>query len=186
MPVLSNAKHERFSQEIASGKGPSEAYGIAGFASKSAKGTSVNASRLLAQTSVQNRVNELLEERELVHSQATAKAIEKVSLTKEWILAKLVENAERAMQAKAVLDEEGGSIGEYQYQGSVANRALELLGKELGMFVDRKEIGKPGEFEEMSADELRTSIARDLEAIGREDLATAFIGRGGETRGKPN
>lgn len=29
--------------------------------------------------------------------------------------------------------------GEYKYDGSVANRALELLGKELGMFVDRSE-----------------------------------------------
>ena len=28
---------------------------------------------------------------------------------------------------------------EYTYQGSVANKALELLGKEIGMFVERRE-----------------------------------------------
>jgi hypothetical protein len=33
--------------------------------------------------------------------------------------------------------------GEFVYNGSVANRALELLGKELGMFIDRKEVGGP-------------------------------------------
>jgi hypothetical protein len=33
--------------------------------------------------------------------------------------------------------------GEYVYNGSVANKALELLGKELGMFIDRKEVGAP-------------------------------------------
>jgi len=28
---------------------------------------------------------------------------------------------------------------EYTYQGSVANRALEFLGKEIGMFTERRE-----------------------------------------------
>jgi len=37
--------------------------------------------------------------------------------------------------------------GQYVYNGSVANKALELLGKELGMFIDRKEVGGPNEFE---------------------------------------
>ena len=36
---------------------------------------------------------------------------------------------------------------DYVYNGSVANNALELLGKELGMFIDRKEVGGPNEFE---------------------------------------
>jgi hypothetical protein len=36
------------------------------------------------------------------------------------------------------------------YNGSVARKALELLGKELGMFIDRKEVGGPNEFERMS------------------------------------
>jgi len=45
------------------------------------------------------------------------------------------------------------------------NRALELIGKELRMFVDRKEVGQPGEFahlENMSADELRAFIHQAL------------------------
>ena len=37
-------------------------------------------------------------------------------------------------------DAEGTETGEYRYEGSVANRALELLGKEFGMFVDRSEM----------------------------------------------
>jgi hypothetical protein len=44
--------------------------------------------------------------------------------------------------------------GEYTYNGSVANKALELLGKELGMFIDRKEIGGLNEFARMSDEEL--------------------------------
>lgn len=38
-------------------------------------------------------------------------------------------------------------------QGNVANRALEVLGKELGTFIDRKEVGRPGDFSGMSEDE---------------------------------
>ena len=48
-------------------------------------------------------------------------------------------------------------------QGNVANRALEVLGKELRMFIDRKEFGRPGDFSGMSEDELDKRI-RELAA----------------------
>jgi len=51
----------------------------------------------------------------------------------------LVENVQRSMQAVAVRDSEGNPI-EYRWSGSVANKALELLGKHLGMFMDKQEI----------------------------------------------
>lgn len=181
MPVLSNPKWELFAQELAKGTTAEKSYEIAGY-----KPNRGNAVTLKQNESISERVVELLAEREKMHGQATAKAVERVALTKEWILGKLIDNAERALQAQQAKDAEGQPIGDFKYEGSVANRALELLGKELGMFVDRKEIGKPGEFEDMTADELRTSIARDLEAVGRKDLATAFIGRSGAAGGKPN
>ena len=55
-------------------------------------------------------------------------------VTAEWVLKGLIEIHDRAMQHHAVLDREGKPIGEYVYQGQVASRALELLGKHLGMF----------------------------------------------------
>ena len=50
---------------------------------------------------------------------------ERAAVTKVWVIDKLVENVEKAMTAK------NGS--------SVANRALELLGQEIGMFRDPKD-----------------------------------------------
>jgi len=117
-----------------------------------------------------------------MHSQATADAIKSTSLTKEWVIETLKENVARAMQAKSVKTEDGEAIGEYQYQGSVANRALELLGKELGMFIDRKEVGKPGEFENMNADQLREFISREAKELGIGATALA----GSERSGKLN
>ncbi len=64
------------------------------------------------------------------------------------------------MQAEAHRSEDGKPIGEYSYNGAVANRALELLGKELGMFIVRKEVGSPGEFERMTDEELLGEVRR--------------------------
>jgi hypothetical protein len=58
-----------------------------------------------------------------------------------------VENVERAMQTESVSHRIGDGEEEVHfecvYNGSVANKALELLGKELGMSINRKEVGGP-------------------------------------------
>lgn len=172
MTALANARHEKFAQELSKGKTADEAYVIAGY--KQNRG---NASTLKQDQSILARVSELLTEHEAIHAQATADAIKSTGLTKEWIIETLKENVARAMQAKPVrTDDDGEAIGEYQYQGSVANKALELLGKELGMFVDRKEVGKPGDFESMNADQLREYIRREAAELGLSAAAAAVSG----------
>lgn len=138
MPILSNPKHEVFAQELAKGKTQIEAHGLAGY-----KPHRSTAAQLARNPNISARVTELLAEREKAHSQATAIAVERAGLTKEWIIARLVDNAERALQAQPARDAEGNAIGDFKYEGSVANRALELLGKELGMFKERIEHGGP-------------------------------------------
>lgn len=133
MPPLDNQRHERFAQDLAKGLPADKAYEAAGF-----KANRGNASTLKQNQNILNRVSELLTERETIHAQATADAIKSTALTKQWVIETLMENVARAMQATPVkTDDEGKATGEYQYQGSIANRALELLGKELGMFVER-------------------------------------------------
>ena len=55
-----------------------------------------------------------------------AKRAEETGISAAWVLKKLRENADNALDPN--LD---------TFNGSVANRALELIGKHLGMFVDR-------------------------------------------------
>ena len=62
---------------------------------------------------------------------------ERTELTQDWVLSKLRENVERAMQAEPVRDRDGNPTGEFVYAGAVANKALELLGKHLDLFSDR-------------------------------------------------
>lgn len=112
--------------------------------------------------------------------------VERAIISKEWVIERLIRNVERAMQSEAVKDSEGNATGEYRYEGSVANRALELLGKELKMFVDRKEVGQPGEFDNLSTNELRERIRRETEALGIHDGAPKAAGRSGTAGSKPN
>ena len=154
MPALKNAQHEKFVQEIVKGSSHGNAYLAAGYKAKNPSVASAAATRLLKDVKIQERVNELQK-----------RAEEKTVLTKAWVLNRLIENVNRAMTAIPVLDREGSATGEYKYEGSVANRALELLGKEQGMFVDRKELGAPGEFERMSDEELRLHILTEVEAL---------------------
>ena len=52
---------------------------------------------------------------------------------------------------------------------SAANRALELLGRELNLFTEKKEVGKPGDFDHMADAELiefievQGEVVRELE-----------------------
>jgi len=142
MPTLPNAKQERFAQECASGKTLEVAHGEAGY-----KADPRNAQKLRKVPHVARRVDEILQEREKIHAQSTAKAVQRLSLTKETILAKLWENAQRASQVIPVTDADGMPIGIYKYDGAVVNRACELLGKELGMFIDRTDIRVHAKYE---------------------------------------
>lgn len=70
-------------------------------------------------------------------AEAMAQRAASTELTAEWIVERLVENANRAMEAEPVRDAMGNPTGIYRYEGSVANKALELLGKHLGIFLDK-------------------------------------------------
>ena len=130
----------------------SEAYRQVYDTNASAKTINEKASRLLAEGKVRARF-------EALQGKVTERAVEKTAISKAWVIEKLVENVERAMQAEAVVDREGKETGEFTYNGNVANRALELIGKELGMFIDRREVGEPNEFAHMTNEELKAFIA---------------------------
>lgn len=60
------------------------------------------------------------------------------------MLERLKEVAERSLQHEAARDAEGNIVGDYSFAHAGANRVLELLGKHLGMFRDRVDLGRPG------------------------------------------
>jgi phage terminase small subunit len=145
------ARQERFVAEYLVDLNATQAATRAGYSAKTAN---EQGSRLLANVSVAEAV-----------AARRAKVADKLEISQEWVIERLVENVDRAMQAVEVKDAKGNGTGEYKYDGGVANRALELVGKHLGMFIERSEVGKPGEFDDLNLDQKReraVAIARQL------------------------
>ncbi len=138
------AKQEKFCLAYVQTGNASEAYRQTYSASRM-KDTSiyVNASKLMADAKVTQRIAEL------------RKGVsDRVETDRAFVIGQLVENVRMAKQAVPVLDNEGNPTGEYRQNLNAANRALALIGKELGMFVERKEI-RTGLLDGLSHDELK-------------------------------
>ena len=119
MPLLGNAKHERLAQALAAGKNAVDAYECAGY-----RRNRGHASTLRKNPKLLKRVDEILETRGQIQERGALAAIERVRLTRNSIMDMLLADRELARK---------------NGQSSAAIRATELLGKELGMFVDRSD-----------------------------------------------
>lgn len=120
-------KQERFCLEYLKDLNATQAYIRAGYKVKESV-ASVNASRLLANAKISARVEQLKAERS-----------EKTRIDAEWVLKNLIQVANMAMKAEPVMQydpqlQDMVETGEYQFDSSGANKALELIGKHVGMF----------------------------------------------------
>jgi hypothetical protein len=126
---MSNAltpRQQRFAQEYVQGSNATKAAIRAGYSERAAH---VTGNRLLRNDAVRAVISSLAFE---ASQQARVSAV--------WVRACLREIVERSMQSIPVLDAQGQPTGVYRYEGAVANRALELLGKDRGMFGGRLEV----------------------------------------------
>ncbi len=125
--IASAAKQEAFARELLKGTNQSAAYREVFPQSRKWKDKTVHekASRLAGK--VRARVEQLKEE-----------AANAAKLDRAWVLNQLHKVVARCMQIKPVYVSVQPT-GEYVFNAMGANKALELLGKELGMFVERRE-----------------------------------------------
>ncbi len=128
MPKMT-PNQERFVEEYLKDLNATQAAIRAGY---SEKGATVRGSELLANRKVADAIQE-----------AKDKRSGRVKVDADWVLERLVRNAERGAQAEPVTDRLGNPTGEYQYEGGVVNKALELIGKHVGMFTDKLEVSGP-------------------------------------------
>lgn len=218
MPALKNPKHEKFVQSVAKGMSGAQAYISAGYEANP-NSANVAATRLLKQPSVAARLQELLDRRDQIEVEATKKAMEKLSITKESVLAELAKigfanmmdyirtndqgdayvdlSALTREQAAAIQEivvdeytegrgEDARNVKRTRFKLADKKAALVDIGKHLGMFIERKEIGGPGDFDRMSDDELKQYIASEAEALGIGHANAQASGRGGKTRSELN
>lgn len=128
MPVLKNARYEQFAQALAKGSDLTSAYVLVGY-----KKSYQNASRLAQHDEVRTRVNEILTRKDEGLIRAETRAVNAAAVNDKWIMQRLVSEAETAKFASERI------------------KALELVGKQLGMFVNRTEVGEPGSFDNLDS-----------------------------------
>jgi phage terminase small subunit len=157
MAALKNNNHEQFCKAVVSGRYPDPTAAYRAVYPKASPVTArVNACNLMKRPEIQGRIDERTDYRERVDQRIGEKVVEKTAeriseklvASREWIIDRLVETANRAMKAD-------------ELNGATACRALELLGKEVGMFVDRTE-------------SLNTSYAISDQPMTQEEWAAKF------------
>lgn len=124
-------KQESFIREYLVDLNATAAYIRAGYEKN---GANANASRLMANDSIRARIEE-----------SQQKRAEQLQLDAQWVLRRLRDISDRCMTAEPVMafnyeSKQLEETGEYKFDSQGANKATELIGKHLGMFVDKQEI----------------------------------------------
>lgn len=94
---------------------------------------------LNAYPEVQKRIDWLASQRADMFIDESRKAAEELGLSKKWVLQRLVDTYNMAITGEPILNSEGMQVGTRQNL-SAANKSLEMIGKELGMFSDRVKV----------------------------------------------
>ena len=187
MAVLKNTRHERFAQEVAKGKTLGEAYEIAGYAPNSG-----NPSSLAVKPQVAERINKIKENavvraeisiartREEMAKLGFANIMDYVTVGADGLpftdfsrvtrdqgaaIQEMTVETRTDYQTNAEGEREAVPVRRVRFKLADKRAALETLGKHLGMFVERHEIGRPGEFDQMSDSELLEAIERERTTI---------------------
>ena len=142
------AKQKRFCDEYMVDLNATKAALRAGYSEKSAAFLGY---QLLQKTLVAQEIQNL-----------QANAEKRTQISADWVLRNLKEVAQRCMMAVPVVERndrgEWEPIGEWRFEHSGANKALELLGRHLGLFNDK--VTHQFDFTNKSDDELLRIIGK--------------------------
>jgi len=163
---LRDTRHESFARNIALvGLKNQKAYTESGFESKNMQNISNASTKLRRRLDVKNRIIALSE-----------RAIQRDLKTRDWVDDQLKEVVDRCMQEIPVMLN-GKKTGEWKFDARGANTALQLMGKDRGMFVDQIKI-----IEDELINKTPDEIA-DITRAAAIELGRDFIRQLGESVG---
>lgn len=133
MPALSNDRHEHFALEYALDFNATAAARRAGFKDGACR---VIGPRLLRRDDIQARIRELVESRR-----------ERCEITGDEVVSRLRTLADSCLALVPKLDAAGDVLALVPVNPAGAAKALELLGRSIGLFLDRREVVNDGPIE---------------------------------------
>ena len=150
---LASAQREKFAQFVAAGMKPHEAHRAAGYKGKSVQSRQSAASVLKKVPEVHLRIVAL-------QAEAAAKTVESIAWSQAQVMGELRQNVDDARKGYPILDRTGSPTGSFRPDYAAVNRALELYGKQLGMF---KETILTGNAEDRALDAMTDAEVRILQ-----------------------
>jgi len=161
MEKLDNPRWEEYAQHKAAGMKQGKAWIASGFNAK----TPAQAAKYGRQ--LESRHPEVTARADYLMDQAAMTAAKLAQVDREWVLSELKDTYEKAAAETEVTDRQGNPTGKYTFNASGANRALELVGKELGMFVERYSIESlDSQLDGMTPAELRAFVKTAATDVG--------------------
>jgi len=121
-----NDKQKRFCQEYIKDFNGKRAAISAGYSKKTARSI---ANENLTKPDIQTYLEKL-----------KAPITKKLEIDTEWVLKKSIQITDRCMQEEVVKDSEGNPTGEYRFDSTGANKALDRIGRYTGGFNERIDI----------------------------------------------
>ena len=119
------AKQEMFCKEYLVDLNATQAAIRAGYSEKTSKDMGC---QNLAKPNINEYIAKLMQER-----------TERVQIDADWVLLSAKKVFDRCMQQEDVTDRDGGSTGEWKFEHSGANKALEIIGKHVKVRAFEKE-----------------------------------------------
>ncbi len=177
MPALAKGNWELACLARASGEIMKTAYEAAGF-----KYNPQSANRFFKRSLIAARVAEIQAERHAMDAKAREVAAEESGVTLAWtekhykyiVLGALRGDPVRERDGRIKRDPETGQAI-YKPDRYSAVKALDSLTRMKGGFIDRTEIGSPGDFTRHTDDELDKAIIETAKALGLPDSAVKLL-----------
>lgn len=180
MPVLKNAKHEAFARLIVKGVPTVDAYQQVGYTAKNANALAASASRLLNDANValriaklQEKVTEKAVEKAAITKEAVLTELAKIGFANMLDYVRTTDQGDAYVDLSQLTRDTAAAIGEVIVEEYTEGRgenardvkrtkfklldkkgALVDLGKHLGLFIERHEHGGPGDFSNLTEEEL--------------------------------
>ena len=160
MPILPNVRHERFARAWLKTQNATQSYIRAGYNTTNNNSARASACRLLTHAAIVSRVKEL-----------RRMTLKRSDISVDSLLNDLAEDRQMARK-----------LG----QPSAAMKGTELIAKLVGLLIERKESGKPGEFDGLET--VADVLAKAAKDLGPDVAASLglLLSAGSRSEDKPN